>query len=363
MKSIQEKKLTSLITLTVMSTACLIFGLISVLYANLIIVKIFGLLSIGIALVFAVYSWTLHSSIKIPAAPVDERKIADLLLQTNSMMEATKRLKEDQNNLLILLNSSADACWIKDSKGNYLYANHKFSQLSGLSLPELISLDESSMPPLCIAIQNLDQQVIASRCDNTVSVPIKGTDTELNIFSSPLIIDSNIAGTTGWITTNNINNTGGQWDLIDSLTQIGNRAFAIGWLDEGIQNNMTALAVLFFDINQFSIINTQYGNEIADLCLLEISNRLTNFIDENTQIARLAKDQFTILIRNITDADQILKVAEKASSQLNQTYLIEDQTIELKFSMGLGRVPENADSAWSLLHAAEIDMKATKTLN
>jgi len=359
MTSSQQKKVKSLITLSVMSTICLIAGGLGLMYTYEVVLTVFSLIAINLAFIFIYFAWKLFSLIKSSGSHLDESQVVGLVQQANSMMDVTKKLRDDQNSLVQLLNTSDRGCWIKNQNDQYLFCNQAFIRLTGMNLEQLNTLEQTDSSNICSTIAKIDIQVRKNIEPQIQSILLPNLNS-VKITSTPLIKDQNVIGTLGWLSSESQE---GQWQLIDIKTGIGNRDFARRWLDEAIQNNMKHIAVLVMNINQFTAINQELGFEIGDQCLKEVSKRLASLVTEDLQVARLDGDSFALLLRNVNDPDVILSTLSEATTTLSKPVLPQTNNIKPSWSAGLARYPDNADSGWELLHIAENDLHASRNLS
>ena len=59
------------------------------------------------------------------------------------------------------------------------------------------------------------------------------------------------------------------------------------------------MAIMFVDLDNFKLVNDNFGHEIGDRLLQELSDRLLESVDENDTVARMGGDEFTIILRHI----------------------------------------------------------------
>ena len=119
--------------------------------------------------------------------------------------------------------------------------------------------------------------------------------------------------------------------LHDHLTQLPNRALFMERLQRACRRSIRhpeyTFAVMFVDLDRFKMVNDSLGHPAGDRLLIEIVSRVTralrrddlvsrpattdpqDFID-NT-LARLGGDEFTILLDDIRDPSDAVRVAER----------------------------------------------------
>ncbi|MGB7402918.1 MAG: diguanylate cyclase [Arcobacter sp.] len=87
----------------------------------------------------------------------------------------------------------------------------------------------------------------------------------------------------------------------DALTKVYNRRFLEDFSKkyfEIIKREKTTLSILIVDIDNFKIINDNYGHEAGDEVLLKLVEIMQNKIRENDFVVRLGGDEFLVLLPN-----------------------------------------------------------------
>ncbi|HEY5801156.1 MAG TPA: sensor domain-containing diguanylate cyclase, partial [Burkholderiaceae bacterium] len=91
----------------------------------------------------------------------------------------------------------------------------------------------------------------------------------------------------------------------DSLTGLPNRSLFLdrlgGALTRSKRSGM-AMALMYLDLDGFKQINDTLGHQSGDLLLQQFAARLQAAVRESDTVARLAGDEFTIVLENLHDA-------------------------------------------------------------
>jgi diguanylate cyclase (GGDEF)-like protein len=106
----------------------------------------------------------------------------------------------------------------------------------------------------------------------------------------------------------------------DSLTGIRNRRKFLELLQEEIweaQRYGMPLALIFFDIDHFKLVNDTYGHEAGDSVLQELARIVTGMIRQTDIFARFGGEEFVILVHN-NDVRTGRELAEKIRSRVEQ---------------------------------------------
>lgn len=97
--------------------------------------------------------------------------------------------------------------------------------------------------------------------------------------------------------------------LADHLTNIGNRRqFELDLKREipRSQRLKTKLALIFFDLDGFKMINDTYGHKTGDMVLIKFAECLSLFIRKGVDFCyRFGGDEFAVLLTNISQEYEI----------------------------------------------------------
>lgn len=170
----------------------------------------------------------------------------------------------------------------------------------------------------------------------------------------------------------------------DPLTQLPNRTLLLDRLSHCIRKAKRhpnyKFAVLFVDLDRFKIVNDSLGRRAGDRLIVEIAQRLlrsirsadlvsrpadpqrpTQQLDEGT-LARLGGDEFAVLLDDIRDASDSVRVAERIQQQLASPFLIGKQEVFSTASIGIAFSDTGYSLAEDMLRDADTAMYRAKTL-
>ncbi|MCB1607911.1 MAG: diguanylate cyclase [Xanthomonadales bacterium] len=100
----------------------------------------------------------------------------------------------------------------------------------------------------------------------------------------------------------------------DALTGLPNRRHFEQLLEQAIQRAegaQSVLALLFIDLDHFKAINDQLGHAAGDAVLRHLANQLRGNLRATDTPARLAGDEFVVILEGLRDAQEAGQVAAK----------------------------------------------------
>ncbi|MZI91986.1 diguanylate cyclase [Vibrio sp. CAIM 722] len=110
----------------------------------------------------------------------------------------------------------------------------------------------------------------------------------------------------------------------DSLTGLTNRTFFIKSLNGILSRNQQNTGLLFIDLDGLKIANDNYGHDSGDELLKRFADILKHTLRPQDIVSRLAGDEFTILIANLSNPTHDLEeVCQRIQGALPATMNIE----------------------------------------
>jgi diguanylate cyclase (GGDEF)-like protein len=154
--------------------------------------------------------------------------------------------------------------------------------------------------------------------------------------------------------------------LYDSLTGLPNRKFFHDRLAAAItiaQASDQPIAVLIVDLNRFGDINKTLGHAIGDLLLEEISVRLREAIRSSDTVARLAGDEFAIMLTANASLTGAINAANKVIESLKEPLHLEGHRLAVGASIGIALYPAHGVDPISVVRNAGLAMTEAKRNN
>ncbi|HSD26444.1 MAG TPA: EAL domain-containing protein [Vicinamibacteria bacterium] len=120
------------------------------------------------------------------------------------------------------------------------------------------------------------------------------------------------------------------------------------------------LAVIFLDLDRFKQVNDTLGHAAGDALLRAVSERLTESVREGDTVARLAGDEFTLLLPGIQYAEDLSAISLKLVETLRRPFPIDGHAVRVTASGGISLYPEDGEEAETLLKSADTAMYRAK---
>jgi diguanylate cyclase (GGDEF)-like protein len=149
----------------------------------------------------------------------------------------------------------------------------------------------------------------------------------------------------------------------DVLTGLSNRYHFSQQLQSLIyehQRHGHMFALFFIDLDYFKEVNDNWGHPAGDELLRLFAHRMVSIVRSDDLIARLAGDEFVIVLKDLESATQAELLAEKLQLELGEPYLINGQYLSVTHSLGIAMYPADGGSMELLLQNADRAMYEAK---
>ncbi len=120
------------------------------------------------------------------------------------------------------------------------------------------------------------------------------------------------------------------------------------------------LAVVFVDLDRFKPVNDTLGHAAGDELLQQVAERLSACVRLGDTVARLAGDEFTLLLPGIHYVEDVAKVSQKLSEAMRRPFRLRGQDVHVSASGGISIYPDDGQDAESMLTNADVAMYRAK---
>src|SRR4029453_8798937 len=105
-----------------------------------------------------------------------------------------------------------------------------------------------------------------------------------------------------------------------------------------------------------------WGHAAGDRLLQSLALRLTRGVREVDTIARIAGDEFLILVPDLKQSGDMSRFAQKLIGLMGRPVELEEGTLQVSASVGVASFPEDGQDAETLLRNADAAMYRAKDL-
>ncbi len=155
-----------------------------------------------------------------------------------------------------------------------------------------------------------------------------------------------------------------QQALHDPLTGLPNRRLLLDRLRQALRRNGRKkghrVAVLFMDLDDFKGINDSLGHEAGDLLLTGVAERLVGCLRPEDTLARFGGDEFVVLLEDVRGPGDAVRVSERITRVFGEPFVIEDQKLYARTSIGISLGEDGAERPEDLLRKADTAMYRAK---
>jgi diguanylate cyclase (GGDEF)-like protein len=149
----------------------------------------------------------------------------------------------------------------------------------------------------------------------------------------------------------------------DYLTELPNRVLFLDRLNQTIQlaqRSNEQFTLMFIDLNDFKVVNDNYGHDVGDKLLKAFADRLLESVRRSDTVARIGGDEFTILLNNMSSTPKIISLAQKLIESVELPFFIDDNTLRVGCSIGISVFPDGGDNVEAIQRNADTAMYQAK---
>jgi diguanylate cyclase (GGDEF)-like protein len=289
---------------------------------------------------------------------------------------AAKALREANAILRATQQASGEGICLVSNEGKVASFNHAFAELWHLSTEEAEALrgEEQLLYHVLALLKDPDEWVekmhyfFDNPTDSTHDEVLLLDGRVLERYSAPALAPDNECFGRVWSFKDVSANKTYEQRLAhqafhDPVTRLPNRALFLDRLERTVarvRRSTRTAAVLFLDLDRFKVVNDSLGHAIGDQLLVEVSARLQSCLRPGDTAARFGGDEFTILLEDIQEMDDAIRVAERILHEISEPFQLGTQEVHISTSIGIVTAGRDADSADDLLRKADVAMYRAK---
>ena len=132
----------------------------------------------------------------------------------------------------------------------------------------------------------------------------------------------------------------------DSLTGVLSRTYILGFARHLVENNQEFMMGIL-DIDNFKLINDNYGHKVGDGCLQLLATNLANFVGEDGLVGRFGGDEFIVICFNGTTYDEVRSYVDRMfniGGIVRRKYNVENISFYVTATIGCASFPKDASN-------------------
>lgn len=152
-----------------------------------------------------------------------------------------------------------------------------------------------------------------------------------------------------------------QMAYYDDLTGLPNRRLFRDLIADDLRSSSdrSNVCVLLLNVDRFKVVNSSLGQDIGDMLLLQLADRLHRCVTDVGVAARMEGDEFGVLFRDGGGTALLGDLVRRINQELEEPFVIQEYTLHITTSMGIaaGRL---GDDESQLLKNAGIALSKAK---
>lgn len=151
-----------------------------------------------------------------------------------------------------------------------------------------------------------------------------------------------------------------QYDLLTELPNRGQFRDRLSGAVARASRNKQLAGILFLCLDRFRAVNATWGQELGDLILKQVAERLKRSVRKSDTVARWGGDEFSVILEGLTEKEGAAVVALRVLKSLSPPLQISGKEIRVTASIGIATFPLDGDDPDTLLRNVEAAMRHAK---
>ncbi len=295
-----------------------------------------------------------------------------------SLEETRELLEHSDTRLRKLVNGMHEILFELDADGRLVFLNPAWRELTGFATDDSLGKPFSDFLVDEDAIRDFDPRILPRLHEKNREISLRSADGKRLWMSLDADAQADSAGnftgligTLGDVTKSvELNHLLTKYQdelyhlsVTDPLTGLYNRRHFDSQLEVILSDHLPKdlpVCLLLIDLDGFKFINDTYGHPFGDEVLRTTAQLLKQQVRRNDYIARLAGDEFAMVLKN-TDIENATRIAQKLHDSINDTRIpLPVGHMQLQSSMGVAEAPTHGTNAQDLVSAADVALYHSK---
>ncbi len=311
--------------------------------------------------------------------PVESRQLYAAILLALYQYKFEEKTRKSKERYELIITATNDGVWDWDLKTDVIYFSPRWKSMLGYREDEI----GTSPTEWFKRIHPDDEKQLRAELNSHINGISPRLEREYRMMNADgkivwmlirglVVCDGQgvacrIAGSQSEITTRKMAEERLAYDALhDPLTDLPNRVLFMDRLSFRIEHTKRHpnefFAVLFLDLDRFKVVNDSLGHSAGDQLLITTALRIQQCLRPEDTVSRLSGDEFAILLNEVHDISDAVRVAERIRARLVTTTLLGSIERSPTASIGIALYHNNYEKPDEILRDADLAMYRAKTL-
>ena len=316
--------------------------------------------------------------VEVAAQPIvfsNRRARLALVTDVTERRQAEAELRESENKFRMLVESTSEGILQVDADDRTQFVNNRMCEMVGYTREELLGkswcellLDDEG----CSIVNQVNERRRKGISDRYELRLLKKSGEILWVIvgGAPVTNSEGVVTGSMGIFTDITDRKSAEQQLLhdafhDGLTGLANRSLFMDHLrltiERGKSRHSNLFAVLFLDFDRFKVVNDSLGHAEGDKLLKQIARRLETCTRTGDLLARLGGDEFVILLNELIEEEDALRVAERIKENFQTPFDLSGHEVFTSASIGITISTSGHARAEDMLRDADIAMYRAKS--
>lgn len=318
---------------------------------------------------------TYHKLYETRARKLSNDEIGELVEVFNQMLDSIAQenlaLKQSETRFRTLTTGSPVGIFQCDLHGQMVYANDKWSEVTGLSSDRSDEFPNHILKRFRRQYENFWKNISERNVTQVIEFGYKNPVTgEIKSFMEYVSVLYGSEGTRdGCIGTlldvSELKNAQMELEKLafyDPLTSLPNRRFFrdhLNFILADARHHTKKVAVLMLDLDNFKKVNDSLGHDTGDSLLKAIAARMLEMVPDTCVLSRMGGDEFLFLL-NDTSADAAAVIGQRILDTISEEIEISEHVLEITGSFGISIYPDDGLTSHDLMKNADMALYNAK---